>query len=42
MTIYPKVSEVVDLSHMENVFLDGDEGFDILNYSQFANFEIKI
>lgn len=27
---------------MENVFLNGEEGFDLVNYSSFANFDIKI
>ena len=27
---------------MENVFLNGDEGLDLLTYSSFANFDIKI
>lgn len=42
VTIYPKISEVVDFSKMENVFLNGDEGLDLLTYSSFANFDIKI
>lgn len=27
---------------MENVFLNGEEGFDLVTYSSFANFDIKI
>ena len=27
---------------MENVFLNGEEGLDLLSYSSFANFDIKI